>query len=79
MNDCTQEAMLRCMHVLSITGFRTNNYCEIDLNANPLQNQWTIEYRSRSNIDDCIQEAMLRCLQVPSITTVGLTVTEKLT
>ena len=29
--------------------------------------------------DDCIQEVMLRCLQVPSITTVGPTVTEKLT
>ena len=25
MIDCTQQAMLRCMHVLSITGYRTNN------------------------------------------------------
>ena len=33
MDDCTQEAMLRCMHVLSITGCRSNNYRETDLNT----------------------------------------------
>ena len=33
MNDCTQEVMLRCMHVLSITGCGTNNYRETDQNA----------------------------------------------
>ena len=33
-DDCTQEAILRCMHVLSITSFRTNNYFETDLHAN---------------------------------------------
>ena len=78
-DDCTQEAMLRCMHVLSITGCRTNSYWETDLNAKTKQNQWTLNYSLRANIDDGIQEAMLRCMQVPSITTVGPTVTEKLT
>ena len=32
MDDCTQEAMLRCVHVLSITGCRSNNYWETDKN-----------------------------------------------
>ena len=67
------------MHVLSITGCRTNNYRETEQNAKTEQGQWTMEYSTRSNIDDCIQEAMLRFLQVPSITAVGPTVTEKLT
>ena len=37
MGDCTQEAMLRYMHVLSITEFRSNSYCETDLNTNTSQ------------------------------------------
>ena len=37
MDDCTQEAMLRCMHVLSITGCRSNSYWETDLNTNTSQ------------------------------------------
>ena len=32
MDDRTQEAMLRCMHVLSVTGSRSNSYGETDLN-----------------------------------------------
>ena len=31
MDGCTQEAMLWCMHVLSITGCRSNSYWETDL------------------------------------------------
>ena len=34
MDDCTQGAMLRCMHVLSITGCRSNSSWETDLNTN---------------------------------------------
>ena len=34
MDDCTQEATLRCMHILSITGCRSNSYRETDLNTN---------------------------------------------
>ena len=34
MDDCTQEAMLRCMHVQSITGSWSNSYLEIDLKTN---------------------------------------------
>ena len=37
MVDCTQEVMLRCMHVLSITGCRSNGYWETDLNTNTSQ------------------------------------------
>ena len=78
MNDCTQEAMLRCEHVLSITVGPTVTE-KVTKMQKTLPSQRTVEYRSRSNIDDCIQEAMLRCLQVPSITTVGAIFTEKLT
>ena len=34
MDYCTQEAMLRCMHVLSITGCNSNSYLETGLNTN---------------------------------------------
>ena len=37
MDDCTQEAMLRCMHVLNITGCKSNSYRETDLNTNTSQ------------------------------------------
>ena len=37
MDDCTQEAMLSCMHVLSTTGCRSNSYWETDLNINTSQ------------------------------------------
>ena len=37
MDDYTQEAMLRCMHVLSITGCKINSYRETDLNINTSQ------------------------------------------
>ena len=33
MDDCTQKAMLSCMHELGITGCWTNSYRETDLNA----------------------------------------------
>ena len=38
MDDCTQEAMLRCMHVPSITGCRSNSYRETDLNTSQVPN-----------------------------------------
>ena len=34
MDDSTQEAMLRCMPVLSITGCWSNDYSETDLKTN---------------------------------------------
>ena len=68
---CTQEAMPRCMHVLSTNDRRTISYSETDLNEKTLQSQWTMKYRQRSSKDYCIQEAMLRCMQVPIITAVG--------
>ena len=37
MDECSQEAGLRYMHVLSITGFRSNSYRETDLNTNTSQ------------------------------------------
>ena len=37
MDDCTQEAMLKCMHVLGITGCRRNGYCDTNLNTNTSQ------------------------------------------
>ena len=51
MNDCTQEAMLRCMHVLRSLAVGP---IITEPNAKTKQSQWAMKYRSRSNIDDYI-------------------------
>ena len=64
MDDCTQEAMLWCMHVLSIVTAQ-----ETDLNA-----------KSFSGLCNTLegQAAMPRSMREPSITAVGPIITERL-